>query len=140
MPVEVESRIPAIVTEADARAGASVAESTRAITARARMHLLLHGSVRTGGLFDSIEGDAEGFEGEVGAGAGLPDDRAVYVELGTGLRGSNYEFPGKPGGITYDMAWTQGIPKDPGHGFAYLIPALEEERAPLYAEAGSWYR
>ena len=140
MPVEVESRIPAIVTEADARAGASVAESTRAITARAKMHLIARGSVRSGGLLDSIEGNAEGLEGEVAAGDGLPDARAVYVELGTGVRGSEYEFPGKPGGIVYDMTWTRGIPKDPGHGFAYLIPALEEERAPLYAEAGNWYR
>lgn len=140
MPVEVDSRITAIATEAALRAEGSVTEATHAIAVRARLHLLLHGSVRSGDLFESVEGEAEGLQGEITAGAGLPDARAVYVELGTGVRGSEYEFPGKPQGIAYDMSWTRGIPKDPTRGFAYMIPALEEERAPLYAEAGEWYR
>jgi hypothetical protein len=140
MPVIVESRLPEIVVAAEEGAKQTVAEITDHTAAGARVHLIARGSGDTGGLLDSVEGHSDGFEGEISAGGGLPDARAVYVELGTGVRGSVYEFPGKPTGVTYDMNWSRGIPKDPAHGFAYLIPALEEERVPLEEQAAEWYR
>lgn len=140
MPVEVDSRIGAIVTHAEASAEHDVASASREVAVDARLNLLLQGSVKTGELFDTIASDSEGFIGEITAGRGLPDSRAVYIELGTGERGSRYEFPGKPDGVAYDMAWTRGIPKDPTHGFAFLIPALEAQREPFYEDAAGWYR
>lgn len=140
MPVVVESRFPEIVDRAEADAMESVDKRTEAVAVGARLNLVTQGSVVSGELLGSVEGHADGFTGEIGAGDGLPDARAVYVELGTGERGSRYEFPGKPDGITYDMDWTTGIPKDPAHGFAYLIPALEAEREPFDEDAAGWFR
>lgn len=140
MPVEVESRFPEIVERAETDAKASVERRSAAVATGARLRLVLQGSVVDGALLASVEDHADGFIGEIGAGEGLPDARAVYVELGTGVRGSEYEFPGKPDGITYDMSWRRGIPKDPALGFAYLIPALEAEREPFDEDAAGWYR
>ena len=140
MPVVIESRIPEIVERAEREAAESVGRRTDSVVLGAKARLILQGSFKSGELFDSLEGHSDGFEGEIGAGDGLPDARAVFVELGTGVRGSEYEFPGKPDGITYDMTWMRGIPKDPAHGFAYLIPALMDERDPFDEDAAGWYR
>lgn len=139
MPVEVDSRFPQIVAAADEGARHDVSETTDDIAEGARHHLVLQGSVDSSALFDSVEGHSENFEGEASAGLGLPDARAVYVELGTGVRGAEADFPGKPAGITYDMSWTKGIPKN-RPTFAYLIPALEEQREPFEIAASEWYR
>jgi hypothetical protein len=140
MAVVYETRIPEIIERSERKAAVSVERRTDAVVVGAKLRLTLQGSVVTGGLLDSLEGHAEGFAGEIGAGADLTDARAVYVELGTGERGAAYDFPGKPDGITYDMDWTRGIPKDPAHGFAYLIPALVAEREPFDEDAAGWYR
>lgn len=140
MAVVVESRIPDIVEHAEREAKASVARRSEAVEVGARLRLVLHGSMVSGELLASGEEGTDGFIGSIGFGAGLPDARSVYVELGTGERGSEYEFLGKPDGITYDMTWTKGIPKDPAHGFAYLIPALVAEREPFDEDAAGWYR
>jgi hypothetical protein len=140
MAVVVESRIPDIAERAEREAAESVERRTEAVALGAKARLILQGSFKSGELFESVQGHADGFEGEIGAGDGLPDARAVYVELGTGERGSEYDFPGKPDGITYTMSWKKGIPKDPAHGFAYLIPALMAEREPFDEDAAGWYR
>jgi hypothetical protein len=140
MPVEVKSRIPEVAAAAEVRAELAVHETCEDIAYGARLNLLRHGSVDTGELLDSIHAGGEGFEGDVTAGEGLPDARAVFVELGTGIRGSEYQFPGKPAGIAYDLSWERGIPKDLGAGFAYMIPALVAEREPFEDRMGDVYR
>lgn len=138
MPVIVESRFPEIVTASEVRAHEAVGEATDQIAVGARLNLAIQGSIVSGALFDSVHaGEEEDYEGYVSAGEGLPDARAVYIELGTGVRGSHYEFPGKPQDVTYDMDWERGIPKD--MGFAYMIPALEAEREPFEERIGDIY-
>lgn len=138
MPVVVESRFPEIVTASEVRASEAVHETCDQIAEGARLNLTTQGSIVSGELFDSLHAGEEGdYEGYVVAGEDLPDARAVYIELGTGVRGSHYEFPGKPQGITYDMDWERGIPKDTG--FAYMIPALEAEREPFEERMGDVY-
>lgn len=131
MPVVVESRIPKIAADAEIRSQLAVHETCEDVAFGARLNLIRHGSIDSGELFDSLHAGGEDYEGYVSAGEGLPDARAVYIELGTGVRGSEYQFPGKPEGVAYDMTWTRGIPKDLGAGFAYMIPALEAEREPF---------
>lgn len=140
MPVIIESEFPEIVTRAEERGRTAVGDTADHIAVGGRLNLSLHGSIDSGELFDSLhagEEDDDGYVGFVSAGEGLPDARAVYIELGTGVRGSQYEFPGKPHGVTYDMNWERGIPKDTG--FAYLIPALEAEREPFEERMGDVY-
>lgn len=140
MPVVVESRIPEIIVEAETRARENVARTSEEVAVDARLNLTLHGSIVSGELFESVhagEEDEDGYVGFASAGEGLPDARAVYIELGTGVRGSRYEFPGKPQDVTYDMEWERGIPKD--MGFAYLIPAMEAEREPFEERMGDVY-
>jgi hypothetical protein len=122
--VVLDSRVPGLIERMEQRAELIVEKSTMDIEARAKENLIAHGSVDSGFTLGSIEGRADGYSGEVSVGAAT----AVYIELGTGVRGEAYEFPGKPQGIAYDPNWTRGIPKDPMRGFAFLIPAVESER------------
>jgi hypothetical protein len=134
MPAILESRIGEVVDRAEALTQVVVDKVTTDIEAAAKANLVAQGSVDDGLLLNSVEGTAEGYSGEINVGAYY----AMYVELGTGVRGAHYEFPGKPQGIDYDMEWERGIPK--GRGFAFLIPAVEEAREPFELALGQVFR
>jgi hypothetical protein len=130
--VILDSRVPEIADHLEERAGKLVAKATMDVEARAKENLIMQGSVDTGFTLNSIAGHAFGYSGDVSVSAST----AIYIELGTGVRGEAYEFPGKPQDVTYDPTWTRGIPKDPMHGFAFLIPAVESERPAFDAAVG----
>lgn len=125
MAVEVDSKFGEIADRLVERAEILVEKTTMDVEAKAKANLIAQDSVDTGHTLGSIEGLTLGFfHGEVSVGAST----AIYIELGTGVRGEAYEFPGKPDDVTYEPTWTRGIPKDPMHGFAFLIPAVESQR------------
>lgn len=129
MPAELVDRIPEIVAEAEVRATEVVTGTCMAIEAGAKRNLIANGSVVTGNLVGSIEASVIGIEGEVGTAVLY----APYVEYGTGERGAESDFEGKPGDIIYSSGWP-GMSARP-----YLTPAAEAERAPFYAEMSRVY-
>lgn len=121
MPATLTDRIPEIVADAEVRAAEVVAAVCMKIKAGAQRNLVANGSVVSGNLLGSIEEDASGLYGEVSTGV----EYARYVEYGTGQRGEESEFEGKPDDITYSEGWT-GMSARP-----YLTPAAEEQRLPF---------
>lgn len=131
MPGDVilTSRIPEIVAGAEKRGHAVVEKSVNDIEAAAKARLYAYPAVDTSALVDSGEAVSDGYEGEVGFGT----DHSNFVEFGTGARGEESHFPGKPDHITYTSDWA-GMAAQP-----YLIPSVEEQRAPFEMAIGQLY-
>lgn len=123
MPAELTNRIPEIVAEAELRSEAAVARTCMEIEAGAKRNLIANGSVVTGNLVGSIESHVTGTSGEVGTNV----EYSVFVEYGTGQRGAESEFEGKPDDLSYSEGWP-GMSARP-----YMIPAAEAQRAPFLA-------
>jgi len=121
MPATLTDRIPEIVAEAEIRAAQVVSATTMAIEADAKRNLVVNGSVVTGELVGSGESHIDGLSGEVTFGT----DHNFFVEYGTGERGAQSQFEGKPDGITYSESWA-GMTARP-----YLTPAAEAARTPF---------
>src|ERR1700758_510483 len=101
MPAVLESRIPAIIGEAEVKAELAVSKTCMAIEGDAKRNLVANGSVDSGELVSSGESHVEGTSGEVTFGT----DHNFYVEYGTGERGAESDFEGKPYDITYSPGW-----------------------------------
>jgi len=129
MPAVLDSRIPAIIGEAEVKAEVAVSKTCMAIEADAKRNLIANGSVVTGNLVGSIESHVEGTSGEVGTNV----EYSVFVEYGTGQRGAESEFEGKPDGITYSAGWA-GMSARP-----YLTPAAEASRSPFLVDVSRIY-
>jgi hypothetical protein len=127
--VVLQSRFPEIAANAERKALAVVEKTTLDIEAAAKARLIEHGSVDSGALLNSGESAVAGYEGEVGFGT----DHSNFIEFGTGERGAASEFLGKPGHITYSPDW-KGMAARP-----YLIPSVEEARAPFEMAVGHLY-
>jgi len=129
MPAELASRIPEIILEGEVRAELAVSRTCMEIEANAKHNLIANGSVKTGELVSSGETHVEGTTGEVTFGT----DHSFFVEYGTGERGSESEFEGKPDDISYSPGWP-GMSARP-----YLTPAAESQRAPFLADMSRIY-
>jgi hypothetical protein len=126
MSVTLESRLPEIADKAEARAELVVGKTVADIEASAKAHLVAQGSVDTGDLLGSVEGESDGLEGEVSTSVYY----GPYVEYGTGRRGQESEFLGKPADIHYSEDWV-GMTARP-----YMTPAAEESRGPFEQAIG----
>jgi phage gpG-like protein len=129
MPAVLQSRIPEIIGAAEVKAELAVAKTCMGIEADAKRNLVANGSVVTGNLVGSIESHVTGTSGEVGTNV----EYSVFVEYGTGQRGSESEFEGKPDDITYSPGWA-GMSARP-----YLSPAAEANRGPFLVEMSGIY-
>lgn len=129
MPAVLESRIPEIIGAAEVKAELAVSRTCMEIEADAKRNLVANGSVETGNLVSSIEAHVTGTSGEVGTSV----EYSVFVEYGTGQRGAESEFEGKPDDITYSAGWA-GMSARP-----YLTPAAEAARSPFLLSMSEIY-
>jgi phage gpG-like protein len=119
MPAVLTDRIPEIIASAEAKSAAAVEKTVFDIEASAKQHLTAQGAVDTGNLRGSIQGQMHtAHYGEVATSV----EYAHFVEYGTGQRGSESDFEGKPDDITYTESWA-GMSARP-----YMTPAAEEAR------------
>jgi phage gpG-like protein len=156
MPAVLESRIPEIIGAAEVKAETAVSATAMKIEAQAKKNLVSNGSVETGNLLASIESHVEGPFAEVGTNV----EYSVFVEYGTGQRGAESEFEGKPDDISYTLGGRSetrqvSLANFEGGGSIserafnegwmgmsarpFLTPAAEEQRAAFIAEISLIY-